>query len=423
MQGPADFSAELILVCDSLDAGGIERVVSTLANEWSRRGRKVSVVTLHDNRRFYTLDPAVHHVVVEHGASRLSNLLRKLKAILVQLRTAKPFLIRLLGPALYNFIFEIAHRAFIALYLAFETLGLRRALRRIDSGLVVSFGTAVNVITLKACRGLGRRVIISERNDPGRLIRLWENLWRHYYPLADLVTANTRSALSDMRGFVGERKLAFVPNPLQLPNGNGNGKANGNGHHGNGHSAYQPVGTSAPFVLTVGRLVEDKAQDVLLDAFAQTGDDFKNWRLAIVGDGRLAGPLRAQAQSLGIGERVDWHGIVPDPFHFYRTAHVFALPSRVEGTPNALLEAMSCGLAVVVSDGAPGPLELVEDEVTGLIVPVNDSARLAAAFRRLATDGDLRARLGAAARERVAEYNLPRALVTWESIVGLTPQD
>ena len=416
-----DFSAELILVCDSLDAGGIERVVSTLANEWSRRGRKVSVVTLHDNRRFYTLDPAVHHVVVEHGASRLSHLLRKLKSVLVKLRAAKPFLIRLLGPTLFNFIFEIGHRAFIAVYLTFETLGLRRALRRIDSGLVVSFGTAVNVITLKACRGLKRRVIISERNNPGRLIRLWEDLWRHYYPLADVVTANTRSAVADMRGFVGERKLAFVPNPLQLPNGNG--KGNGNGHHGNGRPAHKPVETTAPFVLTVGRLVEDKAQDVLLDAFAQTGEAFKDWRLAIIGDGRLAGPLRAQANALGIGGRVDWHGIVSDPYHFYRTAQVFALPSRVEGTPNALLEAMSCGLPVVVSDGAPGPLELIEDDVTGLIVPVNDPAKLAAALRRLATDGELRARLGAAARERVTEYNLPHAIVTWESIVGLTPQD
>jgi hypothetical protein len=60
------------------------------------------------------------------------------------------------------------------------------------------------------------------------------------------------------------------------------------------------------------------------DAFAQRGADFENWRLAIVGDGRLAGPLPAQAQSLGIGERVDWHGILRDPYHFYRTAHVFA---------------------------------------------------------------------------------------------------
>jgi len=143
MQGPADFSAELILVCDSLDAGGIERVVSTLANEWSRLGRKVSVVTLHDNRRFYTLDPAVHHVIVENGSSRLSHLLRKLRSVLVELRAVKPFLIILLGPALYSFIFELIHRAFISAYLAFETLGLRRALRRIDSEVVVSFGTAV----------------------------------------------------------------------------------------------------------------------------------------------------------------------------------------------------------------------------------------------------------------------------------------
>ena len=94
------------------------------------------------------------------------------------------------------------------------------------------------------------------------------------------------------------------------------------------------------------------------------------------------------------------------------------MPSRVEGTPNALLEAMSCGLAVVVSDGAPGPLELVEDGVTGLIVPVNDPAKLAAALRRLGNDGDLRARLGAAARERVTEYDLPRALVTWDQLLA-----
>ena len=95
------------------------------------------------------------------------------------------------------------------------------------------------------------------------------------------------------------------------------------------------------------------------------------------------------------------------------------LPSRVEGTPNALLEAMSCGLPVVVSDGAPGPLELVEDGVTGLVVPVNDAAALAAAMRRLASDGELCCRLGAAARARVSEYDLPRALVAWESVLGL----
>ena len=210
--------------------------------------------------------------------------------------------------------------------------------------------------------------------------------------------------------FVGATKLAFVPNPLRLLNDNSGGH----------DDCSAPVPTRSPFVLTVGRLVEDKAQDVLLEAFAQAGDRFKGWRLAVVGVGHLSEPLRAQAEALGIADRVEWHGLVRDPYVFYRAAHIFALPSRVEGTPNALLEAMSCGLPVVVSDGAPGPLELIEDGVTGLVVPVNDPTRLAAALRRLGTDDALRRRLGAAARERVTEYDLPRALATWESVVGLT---
>jgi glycosyltransferase involved in cell wall biosynthesis len=221
------------------------------------------------------------------------------------------------------------------------------------------------------------------------------------------VTANTRGALRDMGEFVEPGKLAFVPNPLA--------HANGNGH---AHSE-NPAPSSSPFVLNVARLVADKAHEVLLEAFALLGDDLKEWRLALVGDGRLEGVLRARAGGLGIAGRVDWHGVVSDPYVYYRAARIFALPSRVEGTPNALLEAMSCGLPVVVSNGAPGLLELVEDGVTGLVVPVNDAAALAAAIRRLADDPQLCRRLGEAARARVAEYDLPRALAAWESVIGL----
>jgi glycosyltransferase involved in cell wall biosynthesis len=166
-------------------------------------------------------------------------------------------------------------------------------------------------------------------------------------------------------------------------------------------------------------MVWDKAQEILLEAFALLGDDLQDWRLAVLGDGRLENELRAMATGLGIHHRVDWHGVVADPYVFYRSACIFALPSRVEGTPNALLEAMSCGLPVIVSDGAPGPLELVQDGVTGLVVPVNDARALAAALHRLASDEALRRRLGAAARERVMEYSLPLALATWESVIGL----
>ncbi|MBC8030596.1 MAG: glycosyltransferase [Pyrinomonadaceae bacterium] len=405
MSRQTNFSADLILVCNSLDAGGIERVVSTLANEWSRRGRKVSVVMLHDRRRFFALDPAVHHVVIDRvGLTWIAEGLKKLKSRIAEFRVARPWLIALFGWPLYHLFAEHFYSLNFRLFIEYESWVLRRALRRIESPVVVSFGTSINIITLRACEGMGRRVIISERNDPRRLVRfgLWDLMWRKHYRSADLVTANTRGALLDMGDYVEPEKLAFVPNPLVFENGNGRARP-----------------SSTPFFLTVGRLVRDKAHDVLLDAFALLGEEMAEWRLAVVGDGRMREALKSQATNLGIAKRIDWHGIVQEPHVLYGSASIFAMPSRVEGMPNALLEAMSCGLPVVVSDGAPGPLELVEDEVTGLVVPVNDAVALAAALRRLADDPSLCYRLGKAARERVAEYELPQAMAQWESVIGL----
>jgi glycosyltransferase involved in cell wall biosynthesis len=404
----ADFRAEIILVANSLDAGGIERVVSTLANEWARRGRKVSVVTLHDRRRFYQLDKSVHHVVIDRrGLNRLAELMRWLAA---RLRSDGPPRYLLLN-LLINKLYELSYRRLYGIYATvvygIEALFLRRVLSRIESPLIVSFGTSLNIITLKACRGLNRRLVISERNDPKRLRRYksWDLLARKLYNRADLVTANTRRALDEMSGYVDANRLAFVPNPLVLSDTPG---------------PSDSTASTAPLILNVGRMVWDKAQEVLLEAFAMLGEELPEWRLAVVGDGRLENELRERATGLGIHDRIDWHGIVPDPYVHYRNATIFALPSRVEGTPNALLEAMSCGLPVIVSDGAPGPLELVQDGKTGLVVPVNDAPALAAALSRLAKDDGLRNRLGAAARERVSEYDLPRAIAAWESTIGLS---
>jgi len=402
-----DFSADLILICNSLDAGGIERVVSTLANEWSRRGRRICVITLHNRRKFYDLDPTIHHVIIDRaGLNRVASLLRWVASWLGSDGPPKWWLLGVLAAALHHIPCKRLYRSYHTFVYAFAAALLRRAIRRVESPVVVALGTPINIITLKACRGMGRRLIISERNDPRRLSRYkqWDVLARRLYNHADLVTANTRGALRDMGEYVDAGKLAYVPNPLLLSNS----------------SKGSTAPSSAPFILNVGRMVPAKAQDVLLEAFAQLGDEFNGWRLAIVGDGRLEEDLRTRAASLGMEGRVEWHGLVHDPYVLYRSATIFALPSRVEGTPNVLLEAMSCGLPVVVSDGAPGLLELVEDEVTGLVVPVNDPVALASALRRLARDGELRRRLGEAARERISEHDLPRALAAWETAIGLT---
>ncbi|HYH84278.1 MAG TPA: glycosyltransferase, partial [Pyrinomonadaceae bacterium] len=318
MSGRVDYSADLVLVCNSLDAGGIERVVSTLANEWSRRGRRVSVVMQYDRQRFYALDPSIHHVVLGNsGLARLLGFTKKIRSRLLESNPAKRWLLRLLGGGLYNSSAESFHRINFGLLIAFEAWALRRALKRIESPVVVSFGTALNILTVKACEGLGRRVVISERSAG---LNGWGRLSRRFYNRADIVTANSRGTLRGLADFVDQGKLAFVPNPLVLPNGGGGGEP-----------------PPAPFFLSVGRLVWDKAYDVLLEAFALAGDELGAWRLSVVGDGMLKDSLAAQADGLGIAGRVDWHGVMRDPHAFYRAAGVFVLASRVEGMPNALL--------------------------------------------------------------------------------------
>ena len=98
---------------------------------------------------------------------------------------------------------------------------------------------------------------------------------------------------------------------------------------------------------------------------------------------------------------------------------MFVLPSRHEGMPNALMEALSCGLPTVVSDASPGPLELVVDGHNGLVVPVEDIDALAGAMRTLAGDPALREKLGGQAKDSVAGYEFSAALRTWQELIGL----
>jgi glycosyltransferase involved in cell wall biosynthesis len=162
-------------------------------------------------------------------------------------------------------------------------------------------------------------------------------------------------------------------------------------------------------VISVGRLVEKKGVDVLLQALALLPQEL-HWRLVHVGGGPLAAALKAQARRLGIEARVHWRGALAQDalLKEYRDADVFALASRIardgdrDGLPNVLLEAQSQELPCVASrlSGIP---ELVEDGVTGLLVPPEAPEALARALQELIADPERRRLLGRAGRRRVSE--------------------
>jgi glycosyltransferase involved in cell wall biosynthesis len=152
------------------------------------------------------------------------------------------------------------------------------------------------------------------------------------------------------------------------------------------------------FVANFSQGVELKAFDVLLDAWLIVAKEEPNARLFLLGGGERT-LWEDMVKTMKLEASVVFVGWTPDPTEYYRRAGLFVLPSRVEGISNALLEAQSFGLACVVSD-IPGNVAVVENEVTGLVVPVGDSGQLAEAVSGLLKDPDKRKKLGLAGRNR-----------------------
>ena len=160
-------------------------------------------------------------------------------------------------------------------------------------------------------------------------------------------------------------------------------------------------------ILSVGRLVEKKGFDDLLRALATLAPALA-WRLDVVGGGALEARLRHHAATLGIGERVSWHGSLPHDrvIEHFAGADLFVLASRIaaggdrDGLPNVLMEAQLLGAACVATRVSGIP-ELIEHDVNGLLVSPRNIGEMAAAIERAVTDPDLRGRLTKAGRKVV----------------------
>jgi GalNAc-alpha-(1->4)-GalNAc-alpha-(1->3)-diNAcBac-PP-undecaprenol alpha-1,4-N-acetyl-D-galactosaminyltransferase len=360
---------DISIVISDLHGGGTQRVIANLAKAWTDAGYRLCLISHAPAKEdFFALPDDVTRVVM--GQSGDSN----------------------------NII--------LAIWNNLKRLwALRTALRESDAPVVVSFIAANNILSILACIALGKRLVISERNDPARqsLGRIWDTLRKITYRYADLVTANSHGALDTMRAHVPKSKLRYVPNLLEPALG------------------YENEVIREPEILNVGRLFPHKAQGVLIDAFAELAGKFPEWNLTIAGNGPLADELKEKVASLGLTNRITLPGSVKNVNELYARASVFVLPSNFEGTPNALLEAMQLKAAVIVSDASPGPLEVVEDNRTGLVFPVDNVAVLADKLSALIQDQGLREKLGDAAATKIREFQPAAVLSAWEEVIGIQP--
>jgi glycosyltransferase involved in cell wall biosynthesis len=277
-------------------------------------------------------------------------------------------------------------------------LALWRFLRSLDSGAVMGTRPGLNLAIARWAPPGVTRIAQEHMHLASHRPRLRKAI-RTYYPRLDGVVTLTERDAKDYRDLLrGATAVTAIPNGVLVED----------------MRRSDPESRS---IVAVGRLDPQKAYDRLIDAFSEVAGAHPDWSLTIWGRGRLKAELRQQIRGRGLAERVRLAGFSSDVATELAKASVFAMSSRREGLPMSMLEAMASGLAVVSFDCPTGPRELIEDGVDGLLVPDGDIPALSAALARVMDDGQLRHRLGAAAREKAATYSTRQLAVRWSELL------
>ncbi len=332
----------IVFYIATLTRGGAERVIVNLANYFCREGYQVYLVTLEPDEGLYPIDADVRQVVLTDRA----------------------------GSGIFGRIRNAAGRI----------TGVRRILVKTQAAALVSFLGKTNLRAILAGLFLPTKVFVSVRSAPAREYPAGLHRWlaKGLFCLADGIVFQSEGA-RDFFPKAVRRKARVLFNPLSPD------------------YVRQPyTGQRRNEIVSVGRLDAVKNHRLLVDAFALVAAARPDLglHLTIYGDGACREELKAQAAALGLAEQVSLPGDCREIPERIGDARLFVLSSNFEGMPNAVAEAFALGIPVVSTDCPSGGARMLtgEDE-RGLLVPVGDKEKMAAAILRILQDKELEERL------------------------------
>lgn len=332
-----------MIVINKMDFGGAQRVVANIANYLNRNSKKVDIVSISSEPSVYPLDKGVSQLTLkkhEIGKSQFSRAVGSIKELRKLVLERKP-------------------------------------------DIVVSFLTDINILVIPALYKLDIPLIVSERNDPKRnptnkIKRLARKI---LYRFSDGYIFQTEEAKSFFSREI-QRKSTVLPNPLLVDN-----------------IPQKFNGKRKKQFVSVGRLEPQKNHKLLIDAFKKVVQNYKEFTLTIYGDGSLRKNLIEYVNKLGLQNHVFLPGEVSNITSKIINSYSFVLSSDYEGMPNALMEAMACGLPCISTDcPCGGPRFLIQHKKNGLLVPVASIDSLADAMIYLIEYPDIAESIGEEAR-------------------------
>ncbi|MDB9779420.1 glycosyltransferase [Flavobacteriaceae bacterium] len=350
---------KIAFIIYSLEAGGAERVVTILANFFSKK-HDVEIFVFSEGPVFYKLSSKV-----------------RIKAIEYKKASKFPF------KRLRDSYSRIS--------------ALKKLLIERNSHVIISFTTVINLYSIIANIFLNRKLIISERVDPkahklSPKIVLLRNL---LYQLADKLVVQNNAQYQYFIKKIKENKLVIINNPIEkiAPNSSVDDKVH---------------------IVNIGRLAEQKNHFALIDAFINAN---LKCNLYILGDGPKKKHLEEYIIKNNMQNRIHLVGLQKDVYKYLKSDWIFASTSNYEGYPNALIEAMNAGLACVHYDCPSGIGEIIQDEVNGCLIPINQNKIFSSKLKELFNDKTKRTLFGINARNSVQKLQVENIVNKWLEII------
>ena len=441
----------ILILINSLTSGGAERVTVNLSSYLVQKGHKATVVTVTKKERdFFKLDKRVTRIYINPPERiRRSNIIMKslkqyMKSLKQHMKSFEQYIKRftVLRVIVGQLIFwglpidrlspsRVLKRLFRCRVLKwfspsrvlkrfspsrimngsflFRTLKaikpIRNVIKQQQPDIVLGMMTSNAVRAIIASFRLPTRVIVSERNFPGRKKTnyRWAKLRRRLYRFADGHVVQTHKISCWLEKHTRASNIAIIPNSVTYP-----------------ITSFPPVldpemvvSKESKVILAVGKFHEQKGFDLLISAFHRIARHTPGWMLVILGkdvkSGNQRQNLQKQIDELNLNDRVKIPGCAGNMSDWYCRSDIFVLSSRYEGFPNVLLEAMANGCSCISFDCDTGPSEIIINEQNGLLIPPEDIDALTEAMERLVKDEELRAHIAANAikvRENFSEHRI-----------------
>ena len=348
----------ILLLISSIWGGGAERVACRLVSEFSKR-HKVYLMYFDEKNNHYYIDQKVKLIPFTYK-EKPKNLDPKFKKL-----------------GLHDLRMMEVEKV--------------RNMYKID--ITISFLRWPNIYNVNS--GGITKTILTENNDPEGKGEDYFNKMKLAYEKADIVVFQTEYIRSKFPEHI-QAKSKIIPNPVSV-------------------GCLSDELHKEKKIVSVGRLVPQKNQHLLIKAFSIFHKLHKDYHLYLYGKGELLDELKLLVEKTDIKNFVHFEGFCEDVHERIKDAEQFVLSSDYEGMPNVLLEAMMMGLPCI-STNCSGIENIINDGINGLIVPKGDASALGNAMCHLSDDKELQKKLGKAARKKSEEWETDKIVKKWEEL-------